>query len=218
MPPVTGAQVAADGLSYIGHVQYVSGGAPGAGPPGHADPTDCSGWVDKVEGIDFGLPIPGHPAGTWRGADHGPVVMDWATWNGCTTLPAGQRPSAGDLCIWPGWGNFAHIGIATGPAQMVSCLNPELGVRQTGIEGNGPIPDRFLIFRRVNDTTPGGTVVGGPVPGRSAPAAARYALLGLAAPLAGIALVLGGAAIAGTLGAVIIGYVLVRAVSGSRSG
>ena len=217
MAAVTGAEIADDGLRYVGHVQYVSGGAPGHGPPGTAGPCDCSSWYDKIIMIDFGLPGPGLPAGRYTGADHGPVVMDWARWDGMVTLPAGQRPAPGDACIWPGWGNFAHIGIATGPHQMVSNLNPELGVRQTGIEGNGPIADRFIIFRRLKDTTPGGATLGGPVPGAASTAgrAAGYALIGLAAPLAGIALVVGGAAVAGTIGALLIGVILVRAV---RSG
>lgn len=217
MPAVTGAEFAAEGLRYVGHVHYVSGGAPGAGPPGTAGPCDCSSWLNKVAAVDFGLPIPGEPAGRWHGADHGPVVMDWARWDGAITLPKGQRPAAGDLCIWPGWGNFAHIGIATGPAQMVSNLNPELGVRQTGIEGNGPIPDQFIIFRRIKNMTPGGTTVGGPVPGASAGRTAGYALLGLAAPLAGIALILGGAAVAGTAAALVVTVIIIRTVSRSGS-
>ena len=213
----TGEQIAADGLSYRGHVHYVSGGAPGAGPPGTAGPCDCSSWLNKVTAVDFRMPIPGLAAGAYRGQDHGPVVMDWASWKGCATLPRGQRPAPGDLCIWPGWGDFGHIGIATGPHTMVSNLNPEMGVRETGIEGNGPIPDQFIIFRSITAAAaaPSAAAAAGSSPGSSAGATAGYALLGLAAPLAGVALVVGGAAVAGALGALIIGLIMVRAV---RSG
>ncbi len=199
---VPGPQLAADGKRYIGHVRYVSGGAPGAGPPGTASPCDCSSWLNKLLAVDFGMAIPGHPAGTWHGQDHGPVVFEYATWGGAVTLPAGQRPAAGDLCVFNGIGNSAHIGIATGPAQMVSNLNPELGVQETGIEGNGPA-GAPLTFRRL-------TGVAGTLPaaaaGGGAGTAARTGLavlVGLAVPAIAAAVIVAIAAAVGTGAAVV---------------
>jgi hypothetical protein len=208
----TGQQFAADGLTYRGHVHYVSGGAPGDGPPGQANPCDCSSWVNKVAAVDFGLAIPGYGAGTYRGQEHGPVVVSWAGWSGAVTLPPGQRPSPGDLCCFVGIGPNGHIGIATGPHTMVSCLNPELGVQQTGIEGNGPA-GAPIVFRRIKAL--GGASLkggggGGTSPAGSAAGTAGYALLGLAAPVAGVALVVGGAAVAGTALALVLGVIIFK--------
>jgi hypothetical protein len=198
-----GDQVAGDGLLYIGRVHYVSGGAPGAGPPGQAGPCDCSSWLNKVLAVDLGRPIPGHAAGAWRGQDHGPVVFEYATWAGAVTLPRGQRPAPGDLCVFNGVGSSAHIGIAVSPDQMVSNLNPELGVRVTGIEGNGPA-GAPLTFRRLTGAAGAGAAAGGGT--SSAGTAARTAaavLLGLAVPALGVVVILGAAAVLGLAGAVV---------------
>jgi hypothetical protein len=198
-----GDRVAGDGLLYIGRVHYVMGGAPGAGPPGQAGPCDCSSWLNKVLAVDLGMAIPGHAAGAWRGADHGPVVFEYATWAGAVTLPRGQRPAPGDLCVFNGVGSNGHIGIAVSPDQMVSNLNPELGVRVTGIEGNGPI-GAPLIFRRLTGAAgPGGAAAGAGGGGTSAARTAAAVLLGLAVPALGVAVILGAAAVLGLAGAAV---------------
>jgi hypothetical protein len=169
-----------------------------------------------VLAVDLGMAIPGHPAGAWHGADHGPVVFEYATWGGAVTLPAGQRPQADDLCVFNGVGNFAHIGIATGPAQMVSNLNPELGVRVTGIEGNGPA-GAPLTFRRLTGVT--GTLPAAAAGGGAGTAARTglAVLVGLAVPAIGALIVVGAAAAIGVGAAVVFTLGATRLASSTGS-
>lgn len=133
--------IAQDALKYVGH-GYSFGGAPAN------DKWDCSSFVNKVVGMDLGMAIPGYNAGQYNGSSHGPVVMDWATWTGATTV---SSPQTDDLCIWAGFGALGHIGIATDTQHMISALNTHYGTVQTPISGNGPagVP---VIYRRLVDT------------------------------------------------------------------
>lgn len=149
---VSGSEIAGVAKSKIGRLPYVPGGIPAQGR------VDCSSFVNMVIGWILGLAIPGFRPGAYRGQSHGPVVMSWATWLGGTRKVA--APGIGDLCIWPGIGMLAHIGICTGPGRMVSALNQSEGIKETPIEGAGPrgIP---LMFRRLkSDTSSGAFPIG----------------------------------------------------------
>ena len=146
--PRRGAVIAADAQRYKGK-GYVYGGS--AASPGD---WDCSSFVSYVLGHDLRLALPG---GKWGGAgmppgSHGPVVTDYASWQGATTV---SGPSAGVLCCWVGSGANGHIGIAVSSSEMVSALNPSQGTVQTPIQGYGPA-GAPLIYRRVDGT--GGVV------------------------------------------------------------
>lgn len=124
------ADIAALALRYVG-TTYVYGGVPITGI-GH---WDCSSFVNWVVGHDAKQAIPGYAAGTYNGATHGPVVIDWATWSGATTT---KTPARGDLVIWPGIGATGHIGIYLASNSMVSALDTAQGTLQTPINGYGP--------------------------------------------------------------------------------
>jgi len=146
----SGGSLAQDALKYQG-AAYTWGGAPAAGI-GH---WDCSSFVNWCAGHDLGLAIPGYAAGTYDGRSHGPVVVEWAAWNGCTTVKG--PPSNSDLCIWAGIGATGHIGIAIDGSNMISALDTKYGTVQTPIAGNGPagVP---VIYRRINAAAgPGNT-------------------------------------------------------------
>jgi cell wall-associated NlpC family hydrolase len=133
--------IAQDALKYAGH-GYTFGGVPANGQ------WDCSSFVNMVVGMDLGMAIPGYNAGKYDGKTHGPVVMDWATWTGATTV---SSPQQDDLCVWAGFGALGHIGIATDPQHMISALNTHSGTVHTPIAGYGPgsVP---VIYRRLVDT------------------------------------------------------------------
>lgn len=92
-----------------------------------------------------GLPIPG---GSWadatrNGTEHGPNTLSWLAWSGAETV--GHHSSAaqpGDLAVWQ-----THMGIVTGPNEMVSAQNPADGTRQSSIDGF--IRGEFLFIRRI---------------------------------------------------------------------
>lgn len=134
--------IAQDAMKYAGH-PYSFGGVPAN------DKWDCSSFVNKVVGMDLGMAIPGSGAGQYKGTTHGPVVVDWATWTGATTV---STPQPDDLCIWPGFGGLGHMGIATDPQHMISALNTHSGTVHTPISGYGPIGVP-VIYRRLNDAT-----------------------------------------------------------------
>src|ERR1700734_2202521 len=107
---VNGSVLVSDALKYQG-AGYVFGGTPGASGVG---PWDCSSFVNAVVGRDLAMAIPGYAAGDYHGQAHGPVVSEWASWDGATTLPTGQTPSAGDIVVYNGVGASGHMGIALG--------------------------------------------------------------------------------------------------------
>ena len=97
--PPSGSQIAADASKYAG-LGYVYGGD--ASSPGN---WDCSSFVSYVLGHDFNLGLPGNGRFGEPGyppTSHGPVVVDYANWNGARTV-AGP-PQAGDLCCFVGLG------------------------------------------------------------------------------------------------------------------
>jgi cell wall-associated NlpC family hydrolase len=110
---------------------------------------DCSSFISYLlHQARLALPGPGKwgdPA--YPPNEHGPVVMDYANWDGATTV---GTPQAGDLCIWVGDGPNGHIGIAISGTEMVSALNPQDGTIKTAINPSIGPAGAPLIFRRVN--------------------------------------------------------------------
>jgi hypothetical protein len=200
------ASVVADALKYQG-AAYVFGGTPG---PSGVGPWDCSSFANAVIGRDLGMAIPGYAAGDYHGQAHGPVVAQWASWSGAATLPTGQPPSAGDLCVWNGIGASGHMGIALASNQMISALDTEEGTRVTPIQGYGPI-GAPLTYRRLLG------VAGETVDLTSATTAGALsgALSGAGAELL-LSLALGAAIPAAMVGAILLGaYLLGIAASGA---
>ena len=136
---VTGVQIAQDALKYVGH-KYVYGG-----PSNAKTGFDCSSFVSLVLGHDLGMQIPG---GSWasatdNGTAHGPVVADYISWNGATTIPNDQA-QAGDLILY---GPNTHCGIATSATRFVSAEDPQDG---TGVAPMSAGPGAW-ITRRINN-------------------------------------------------------------------
>lgn len=158
VPPgrmVSAASLVGDFEKYKG-TPYVSGGS------NPANGWDCSGAINWVLGHDFNMRLPGQAKPGWQGNGHGPVVVDYVSWKGASTVAS---PEAGDLCIWPGIGNNGHIGMAISPTHMLSALNPALGTAESPIHGSGPA-GKVVMFRRI--TSMGGSAGTGCIPGMTA--------------------------------------------------
>lgn len=189
-PTVTGAQIAADAGRWVG-LGYVFGGD--ASSPGV---WDCSSFVSYVLGHDLGLGLPGGNFGEpgFPPTSHGPVVTSYADWTGAVTVTA---PAVGDLACFVGVGASGHIGIVTGPDEMVSALNEVQGTCRTPIVGYGPY-GAPLVYRRILGLPPGPGIPGYPGgpggPGGVLPAV----LLATVVVLAMAVVVLGAAALTGT--------------------
>lgn len=135
-----GAEIAADALTHVG-AGYIFAGKPAQGE-GH---WDCSSFVNKIVGMDHGLPIPGIAAGKYTGTSHGPTALMWQLWTGATTIGhTGAVAEPGDLCCWQ-----THIGIAIGGGEMVSARsakdNPPTGKNEI----DKAIPGEVLFIRRM---------------------------------------------------------------------
>jgi cell wall-associated NlpC family hydrolase len=148
---VSGTTVVETFKRYIGGTYRWGGGGPFPTPGG-----DCSGFINWGLGHDLGMTLPGNVKnfnGTW----HGPVVAQYATWKGASTVSHSEA-QPGDLVIWPGIAAGAHIGCYVGPVTykgvqysqgMVSALDTTDGVIETPVHGFGPagVP---VMFRRIN--------------------------------------------------------------------
>lgn len=142
--PATDSAIANDGLTYVGVLHYIFGG-PNAAHPGTVD---CSSFVNLVAGRDLGLSIPMYKNGSYPFKTHGPNTLIWLAWPGCKTIKRSEA-RAGDLAIWQ-----THMGIITDNGKnMVSALNPKLGVMQTPITGPGGAapPGEILVVRRIRE-------------------------------------------------------------------
>lgn len=195
---VTGDQIAADAVKYVGK-GYVFGGP--ARAPGD---WDCSSFVSYVLGHDLGLSLPGGKFGQpgFPPNSHGPVVTSYASWSGAVTVAApGAR---GDLVCFVGQGANGHIGIVLGPDHMVSALDTASGTLESPITGFGP-PGAPIVYRRVVAAAAGSVIgsatgTGVPQPSGSMAAAAEALLIVgvmvgavlVAAFVAGVALAAGG--------------------------
>lgn len=152
---ITGADIANAAINDIGHC-YVFGGARGSDGTGCAD---CSGNVNWWIGAVWGLAIPGFPAGTYDGSVHGPSTLGWLSWQGQGVGSIDRSEvRAGDIPCWR-----THMGIAISNTEMVSGLDPAIGVEQTGIDGL--IPGEDLICLRLAVIGPGGITLPVPVIG-----------------------------------------------------
>jgi hypothetical protein len=152
--------------------------------------------VSYVLGHDFNLALPGNGRFGEAGYPphaHGPVVVDYANWQGARTIPG--PPQAGDLCCFVGLGASGHIGIALAANQMVSALDSIDGTIVSPIQGYGPY-GAPLIYRRISGV-PAGPGVPPPGYGTGLNLMQRMVVLGL----------LGGA--------VIVGMVALAAVAGT---
>lgn len=130
-----GLLIAQDAKHFIG-TGYQWGG--NASAPGK---WDCSSFVSKVLGEDFGMVLPG--GGRWGDPGypphaHGPGSTAYMLWGTGVEL-ADIR--LGDLIV-----STEHIGICTGPGQMVSAMDPTRGT------GTGTFPAGFPsgppVYRR----------------------------------------------------------------------
>jgi cell wall-associated NlpC family hydrolase len=142
-----GDAIAADAERYQGE-GYVYGGT-GA----HDGDWDCSSFVFDVLSRDLGMRVAGGMYGEhgFPPFDHGPDVLAIAAWAKPVRVPA-----RGDLACWLGSGAGGHIGIVTGPDEMVSALDTQQGTLKTPIQGYGPAGAQ-LVYRRVT-ATPGAAV------------------------------------------------------------
>jgi hypothetical protein len=53
-----------------------------------------------------------------------------------------DTPQPGDICCW-----ITHMGVYVGGGNMVSALNPQLGTRETTVQGGAPGPEPFKYLR-----------------------------------------------------------------------
>jgi cell wall-associated NlpC family hydrolase len=130
-------------LQYIGH-PYLFGGAPGADGE---SPWDCSSAMNYIVGVKANLAIPGYPAGTYLGLDHGPATGSWIIWNGTDHISASQR-QPGDLVV-----GVTHMGMFVGEYQgasdqYISAHDPAEG---TSVKSLETFPDPLIYYRRVRE-------------------------------------------------------------------
>ena|SRR5690348_4156457 len=195
--PASAAAIASAALKYAG-AGYTYGGR-----ADHPGDWDCSSFVSYVLGHDLGMTLPGGKRYGDPGMPpnaHGPVVVDYASWSGATTLPSGTVPQAGDLAVWPGLGPVGHVGIAVSATEMVSALDHVDGTLVSKFQGPA---GATLEFRRVNGAgqLPPGVTAGATSGGSLAALLPEGVLAGLAigglVPLAMIGAILGGALLLG---------------------
>jgi cell wall-associated NlpC family hydrolase len=140
-------------LQQTGHC-YAWGGAPG---PDFTGCPDCSSFCNFAWGRVGNQAIPGFPAGTYDGSEHGPSTLSWLAWqgDGCGSIPRNDA-QAGDLAVWP-----THMGYMVNATEMVSAQDPQNGVQLSGVDGF--IPGEQLTILRLAVIGPGGISL--PVPG-----------------------------------------------------
>jgi cell wall-associated NlpC family hydrolase len=93
---------------------------------------DCSGCVNNILGIEFGLLLPEMGTTRYTGTSHGPSAKQYRQWRFAETIERSAM-TAGDLVIWK-----THIGIALDPTYMLSALDKHYGTTVTPIDGFGP--------------------------------------------------------------------------------
>jgi cell wall-associated NlpC family hydrolase len=93
---------------------------------------DCSGCVNNILGIGFGLLLPEMGTTRYTGTDHGPSAKQYRYWRFAETIERSAM-TAGDLVVWK-----THIGIALDTNYMLSALDKHLGTTVTPIDGFGP--------------------------------------------------------------------------------
>lgn len=137
----SGDAIASDALRYQGHC-YQFGGAPGTDGSGC---WDCSSFCNWVIGHDFGLAIPGFPAGKYTGTSHGPPTIAWlASIGTLTTHISRNQVRPGDLFVWQ-----THMGIALGQNSMISAENPLSGTAVATGNVDQFMPGEVLVCLRL---------------------------------------------------------------------
>jgi len=122
----TGQAIANKALSYSG-AGYDWGGR--ADRPGA---WDCSSFVSKVLGEDFGMTLPG--GGHWGSAGypphaHGPTSSSYTSYGRGISR---AEVAAGDLVVW----GSHHIGIAINNSTMISARSEHSGTGTSSIDGD----------------------------------------------------------------------------------
>lgn len=142
-------------LASAGHC-YLWGGAAGIDGTGC---WDCSGAVNNWVGAQAGQPIPGFPAGTFDGTQHGPSTLGWLAWQGQGVGSIDRsQVRGGDIMCWQ-----THMGLAISSDEMVSAANPAQGTIRSGIDGF--ITGEQLVCLRLAGIGPGGITLPIPVIG-----------------------------------------------------
>jgi len=103
---------------------------------------DCSGCVNNVLGLRFGLLLPEMGTALYNGTEHGPSSGQYKYWRFAETI-ARSTVTAGDLLVWK-----THIGIALDTLYMLSAVDVHYGTTVTPIDGFGP-PGEALTCRHV---------------------------------------------------------------------
>jgi NlpC/P60 family len=103
---------------------------------------DCSGCVNNILGIRFGLLLPEMGATHYTGTDHGPSSGQYRYWRLAETVER-SAVTAGDLLVWK-----THVGVALDTLYMLSAVDPHYGTTVTPIDGFGP-QGEALICRHV---------------------------------------------------------------------
>jgi hypothetical protein len=139
-------------LDEVGHA-YRFGGVPGKW---FLDPWDCSSYVNSMWGGFGGQAIPGYPAGTYDGSQHGPSTIGWLNWQGQGVGSIDRALcSAGDIPCWR-----THMGFAISNTEMISAQTPQAGTQKSGIDGF--IQGEALTILRMTIVGPGGITL--PIP------------------------------------------------------
>lgn len=148
-PSVTPDELAQTALASIGHC-YAWGGA--VGKQGIAC-TDCSGMCNNWYGRIWKLAIPGFPAGTYDGTEHGPSTVGWLDSVGqIVDVVDRSKAQAGDIACWQ-----THMGMCIDNVEFVSAANPSAGTIKAPIDGF--IPGESLFILRLKSVAPGGSPI-----------------------------------------------------------
>src|SRR5579863_5874398 len=127
---------------------YVWGGAVGVdGKNG----TDCSGMCNNWYGRIWKLAIPGFPAGSYDGSEHGPSTVGWLDSIGdiVNVVPRSEAQGA-DIACWQ-----THMGMCVDNQEFISAANPSQGTIKAPIDGF--IPGETLYILRVRSLAAGGS-------------------------------------------------------------
>lgn len=141
----TGSAIASDALRYKG-AGYTWDGSPANG----IGQWDCSSFANWVIGHDMRLAIPFYGAGKYTGSSHGPPTDAWVAWGGCTTIGHdGNVAQPGDIAVWVTLPT-GHMGICTGPNEMISAQSTSSGTQVAKING---FDSGILYIRRLRAVT-----------------------------------------------------------------
>jgi cell wall-associated NlpC family hydrolase len=133
-----GGGLAAIAKSWVGKLIYHFGGPPPAGT------VDCSSFASKCLN-QAGVKNPGGQP--YNPDAHGPSTISYLTWGGATTVGhSSSVAQVDDLLVYQ-----THMGICTGPDEMVSAQGPDgtSSVLPSSIDGMTQSLHEFLFVRRL---------------------------------------------------------------------